>query len=154
MYMLIGSALLGVLTLSKKSNTTAAATPRGTQTGTVTTKGQTSKAGNSATPARANQGATNSNANQPWYTGALVAGGGLALTAGAKALTGLVSGAGDDGSEPDSSSDEVTSQVQDVPVDVAVNTNTDSEFYDVDPTAGQSDFYPDNSDGFSDTADE
>lgn len=62
---------------------------------------QTTNAPKSAQAVRADQGA---GANQPWYTGALVAGGGLALAGVAKALTGMFTSSAQAGENTDSNS--------------------------------------------------
>lgn len=153
--LLLGGASL--LLMTQKPNTTKAATPRATasgsptQSGAVTSNGQTTKNAISASAPRANQGAKNSNANQPWYTGALVAGGGLALTQGAKSLTGLFSSAGDDGETFDSATEGLDDQVAgEDDYEFYEDANTDSDSFDVDPDAGQGDYYADNSEGSSD----
>lgn len=144
---------VGLIAVTKKPTTTQVSAPRTTasgsptQSGTVTSLGQTSKQGISASAPRANQGAKNSNANQPWYTGAITAGGGLALTAGAKALTGIFSSAGDDGDTYDSASEEINDQISDDDSEFYEDANTDSDSWDVDPDAGQGDYYADDSEG-------
>lgn len=72
---------------------------------------QTTKAPASAQAVRADQG---NGANQPWYTGALIAGTGLALTGVAKSLSGMFSQQADAQALVGTNSDYTTGQDQNI----------------------------------------
>lgn len=75
---------------------------------------QTTKAPASAQGARADQG---NGANQPWYTGTLIAGGGLALAGVAKALTSAMSSSNTSQSLVQSNSDYTQGEDPDLDAD-------------------------------------
>lgn len=153
LYVLSGAAAL--LMMKQNTNAAASASASGASVGGVarnvdssgrpisatghavgTPNPQTTARPSSAQSVRADQG---NGANQPWYTGALIAGGGLALTGAAKALSGMFSQQANAQGLTGSNSDYQDGQDDDID---AVNEDTSwtddwgSENAGVDDTSG------------------